>query len=67
MLRQIDTTRVVADDGHNIPADLTVAGTRPGSWTLLDGSRIRHDVTYTDRDFTVEGLKEIAPRSRSPD
>ena len=60
LLRRIDTTRVVADAGHHIPADLTVGGARPDSSTLLDGSRIRHNVTYTDRDFTIEGLKEIA-------
>lgn len=66
LLRRIDTTRVVSDAGRQIPADLTVTGVRPGSSTLLDGSRIRHDVTYTDRDFTVEGLKELStPRSSS--
>jgi hypothetical protein len=68
LLRRIDTTRVVADAGKHIPADLTVRGARPDSSTRLDGSRIRHDVTYTDRDFTIEGIKEIAaPRSRSPE
>ena len=60
LLRRIDTTRVVADAGHHIPADLRVSGARPDSSTLLDGSRIRHNVAYTDRDFTIEGLKEIA-------
>ena len=64
LLRRIETTRVVADAGHQIPAHLSVSGARPDSSTLLDGSRIRHNVTYTDRDFTIEGLKEIAiPRS----
>ena len=67
LLRRIDTTRVVADAGHQIPANLTVGGARPGSSTLLDGSRIRHNVTYTDRNFTIEGLKEIATPRRSPD
>jgi hypothetical protein len=60
LLRRIDTTRVVTDAGQFIPADLTVGGARPDSSTLLDGSRIRRNVTYTDRDFTVEGLKGIA-------
>ncbi len=60
LLRRIDTTRVVADAGHHIPADLTVSGARPDSSTLLDGSRIKHNVTYTGSDFTIEGLKEIA-------
>jgi len=67
LLRRIDTTSVVADAGHHIPADLTVGGARPDSSTLLDGSRIRHNVTYTDRDFTIEGLKEIATPRTSPD
>ena len=67
LLRRIDTTRVVADAGHHIPADLTVGGARPGASTLLDGSRIRHNVTYTDRDFTIEGLKELATPRGSPD
>jgi hypothetical protein len=59
LLRRIDTTRTAADDGHPIPTNLTVSGARGNSSTLLDGSRIRHNVTYTDRDFTIEGLKEI--------
>ena len=67
LLRRIDTTRVVADAGHQIPAHLAVSGARPNSSTLLDGSRIRHNVTYTDRDFTIEGLKEIATPRRSSD
>jgi hypothetical protein len=65
LLRRIDTTRVVADAGHQIPANLAVGGARPDSSTLLDGSRISHNVTYTDRDFTIEGLKEIVtPQGR---
>ena len=67
LLRRINTTRVVTDAGQPIPADLTVLGARPDSSTLLDGSRIRHNVTYTDRDFTIEGFKEIGPPRRSPD
>jgi hypothetical protein len=67
LLRWIDTTRVVADAGRHIPADLVVSGARPDSSTLLDGSRIQRNVTYTDRDFTIEGLKEIATPRRSQD
>jgi len=64
LLRRIDTTRVVLDSGHQIPANLTVSRARPDSLTLLDGSRIRHNVTYTDLDFTTEGLKNLAaPKS----
>jgi hypothetical protein len=67
LLRRIDTTRVAEDAGHQIPSELTVSGPRPDSSTSLDGSRIRHDVTYTDRDFSIEGLKEIATPRSSPD
>jgi hypothetical protein len=67
LLRRIDTKRVVSDAGNYIPADLAVGGARPNSSTLLDGSRIRHNVSYTDRDFTIEGLKEIATPRSSPD
>jgi hypothetical protein len=63
MARRIDTTRVVTDDkGRSIPGDLTLRGLREDSLTDLDGSRIRHDVTYTDREFTPEGLTDpLAP------
>ena len=67
LLRRIDTIDVMADAGRQIPATLVVSGARGGSSTRIAGSRIRHDVTYTDRDFTVEGLKEIATPRRSPD
>jgi Outer membrane lipoprotein-sorting protein len=65
MARRIETTRVVTDDkGRSIPGDLTVRGLREDSLTALDGSRIRHDVTYTDREFTPGGLTEpLAPPS----
>ena len=59
VLRRIDTTRVTAAGDHKIPAVLTVSGARGESSTLLKGSSFRDDVTYTDRDFTIEGLKEI--------
>jgi hypothetical protein len=63
LVRRIDTTRVFTDDkGHSIPADLTARGPREDSQTDLEGSRIRHDVTYTDREFTPEGLTDaLAP------
>jgi len=47
------------DKGRFIPADLTVRGPREDSLTDLDGSRIRHDVAYSDRDFTLEGLTDV--------
>jgi hypothetical protein len=66
LLRRIDTTRVVPDAGHQIPANLTVGGARPDSLTLIDGSRIRHNVMYSDRDFTVEGLQKLFVPSGPP-
>jgi hypothetical protein len=65
LARRIETTRVVTDDkGRSIPAELTVRGLQGESLTTLDGSRIRHDVAYSDREFTPEGLPEIStPRS----
>ncbi|MEA3209598.1 MAG: hypothetical protein QOE70_2655 [Chthoniobacter sp.] len=64
VVRRIETTRVVTDDkGRAIPANLTVRGPR-GTATELDGSRLKHGVTFSDAEFTPEGLKELtAPRA----
>lgn len=59
LVRRIDTTRVVADAGHHIPANLAVSSARQGSTTQIDGSRIKHDVNYTDADFSADGLKDM--------
>jgi hypothetical protein len=65
LARRIDSTNVAADDNRRpIPTNLTVRGQRQDSLTKLIGSRIRHDVVYTDRDFTPEGLKAVtAPKA----
>jgi len=66
--RRIETTRVATDDkGRFIPATLTVRGSREDSVTDLEGSRIKHDVTYPDREFTPEGLKEASAPSSAPE
>jgi outer membrane lipoprotein-sorting protein len=58
--RRIETTRVVTDDkGRHIPANLTITTPRKNSATELDGSRIKHDVTFSDREFTPEALQEM--------
>jgi hypothetical protein len=68
LARRIETTRVVTDDkGRSIPGVLTVRGPRGGSVTDLDGSRIKHDVTYVDREFTPEGLGEISAPPSAPE
>jgi hypothetical protein len=59
LVRRIDTTRVVSDAGHPIPANLSVRGPRADSVTELDGSKISHDVTYTDKDFSSEAVKTL--------
>jgi hypothetical protein len=57
---RIETSRVSNDDkGRPIPAILTVH-TPKGSVTELDGSRIKHDVTFNDSEFTPEGLKQVS-------
>jgi Outer membrane lipoprotein-sorting protein len=59
--RRIDTRDVATDDLRRaIPANLAVSNPQQGSATDLDGSKIRHDVTLTDRDFTPEGIKDLA-------
>jgi Outer membrane lipoprotein-sorting protein len=59
-VRRIDTLRVVPSDGKQIPANLTVRGPGKGGGTVLDGSKIRYDVKFSDREFTPEGLKDIS-------
>jgi len=62
--RRIDTTRVTAVDGRNLPANLLVRVPGRGTSTALDGSRLKRDVTFADREFTTDGLKELAvPKS----
>ena len=58
LARRIETTRVVSDQGHSVPANLTVSNASNGAVTELDGSRITHDVTFSSRDFTPEGITE---------
>jgi len=59
MVRRIDTTRVVTDGAKHIPADLVVHGQRGETSTVLAGSRIKHDVAYTNTDFSEDGLREL--------
>ena len=67
VVRRIDTTRVVTDDkGRAIPANLTIRGAR-GSVTELDGSRLKHGVTFSDAEFTPEGLGQITPPRDAPE
>lgn len=58
-VRRIDTTRVAAIDGRSLPANLLVRVPGRETSTALDGSRIKRDVTFADREFTADGLKEL--------
>ncbi|MBV8097995.1 MAG: outer membrane lipoprotein-sorting protein [Verrucomicrobia bacterium] len=58
---RIETSRVANDDkGRPIPANLIVQTPQKGSVTELDGSRIKHNVTFSDAEFTPEGLKQVS-------
>ena len=58
---RIETTRVSNDDkGRPIPANLTAQNPQKSSVTELDGSRIKHNVTFSDAEFTPEGLKQVS-------
>ncbi len=65
LVRRIETTRVANDDlGRPIPAYLKISGPREDTITEMDGSKIRHGVSYTDQEFTPEGLQDMtAPKS----
>jgi hypothetical protein len=64
--RRIETTRVSKeDDGRYIPASLRIRGPRNESVTDLEGSRLDTRVTYEERDFTPEALKELK-RPKAP-
>jgi Outer membrane lipoprotein-sorting protein len=67
-VRRIDTANVVTDDiGRPIPSNITVRGSQRNSVTELDGSRIKHDVTYPEGQFTPEALKEVTIPRAAPD
>jgi outer membrane lipoprotein-sorting protein len=65
LVRRIEASNVVSDDiGRHVPANLTIRGPQKGSVTEIDGSRIKHDVTYPDAQFSPDGLKKVEiPRS----
>jgi hypothetical protein len=63
---RIETSRVANDDkGRPIPANLIVQDPKNGSVTELDGSRIKHTVTFSDAEFTPEGLKQVSAPTAS--
>lgn len=63
VMRRIDSGRIVTDDiGRHVPTGLTVTDPAKGSATQLDGSKLKHDVTFTAGEFSPEGLKQIGDR-----
>jgi hypothetical protein len=59
---RVETQQVVRDDaGQNIPAFLSIQNFKRGCVTRLDGSKLRHGVTYQDSDFTAAGLSNMKP------
>jgi hypothetical protein len=64
LVRRIETTRVMNDDeGKPVPSNLTVRGAGGDSTTELNGGKISHHITFTDADFTPEGIKQtVIPR-----
>jgi hypothetical protein len=62
LVRRIETTRVTTnDDKQAIPANLTVTGPGQGSVTELNGSSVKHGVSFSDREFTPAGFMEVTP------
>jgi len=56
LVRRISTTRVLLDGGDSLPANLRVRGPQ-GTETDIDGSRIKRGVSFSDAEFTAEGLR----------
>ena len=67
LLRRIDTTRVAEDDtDRKVAASLVVRRAGQDSSTEFDGSRSRHDVTFSEKEFTPEGLRAQAAPGAKP-
>ncbi|MBN8417756.1 MAG: outer membrane lipoprotein-sorting protein [Verrucomicrobia bacterium] len=67
LARRIDTTRVVFNDGHHLPASMMVYDTQKNSATEFDGSNIKRSVNFDASTFTPEGLKQAAPPGSKSD
>lgn len=60
LVKRIDTTKVAKDDtGKSVAASFSIQ--RPGqdSITEIEGSNIKHDVTFTAADFAPEALRSL--------
>lgn len=62
VVRKIETKNVAKDDtNRNVPAVFTIQDVQKGTSTDVEGSKLRHGVSYDNRDFTAEGLKNVNP------
>lgn len=59
LVRRIDTSDVANVDGRNVLAMLVIRRAGQPTATEMDGSRIKRGVSYTDADFSAEGLKNL--------
>jgi hypothetical protein len=61
MIRRITSTRIAKDDiNRQVPASFTVQQAGQSPETVLEGSNSKHDVNFTDADFTDAALKSNA-------
>ena len=66
-VRRTDTTRVVTNDGHHIPANMIVCDTQKNTATDPDGSNIKRAVNFDNTSFTPEALKQTTPPRTNAD
>jgi hypothetical protein len=60
LVRSIYTTRVSKDDtGRTVPSSFRVVRAGDESPTEIEGSNSKHDVAFTDNDFTPEALRTL--------
>ncbi|MEO5715538.1 MAG: outer membrane lipoprotein-sorting protein [Luteolibacter sp.] len=60
LARRIITTRVAKDDnGRQIPANFSVQAGDSGAATVIEGSSSKHDVKFTDADFTPDAIGRL--------
>jgi len=68
LVSSLETTNVVSTEKDvNVPANLTVRVPKKNAVTMLDGSKIKYDVSYTDREFTQEGMTEMTSSKAVPE
>jgi len=62
LAKRIETTDVKEDDlNRHVTRGLVVQRAGQDSVTELEGTEIKHDVVYSDSDFTAEGLQKLSP------